>query len=69
MHLLQKIFMEQYMYWYAYGEPYVPHKTMVEKMIRSTSSTSNVHGVVDENSNPYRTMVMDAMRMNQGHVG
>jgi len=57
------------MYWYAYGEPYVPHKTMVEKMIRSTSSTSNVHGVVDENSNPYRTMVMDAMRMNQGHVG
>jgi len=57
------------MYWYAHGEPYVPHKTIVEKMIGSTSSTSNVHGVVDENSNPYRTMVMDAMRMNQGHVG
>jgi hypothetical protein len=69
MHLLQKRFMEQYMYWYAHGEPYVPHKTIVEKMIGSTSSTSNVHGVVDENSNPYRTMVMDAMRMNQGHVG
>ena len=69
MHLLQKRFMEQYMYWYAHGEPYVPHETMVERMIGSTSSASNVHGVVDENSNPYRTMVMDTMRMNQGHVG
>jgi len=27
-----------------------------------------VHGVVNDNSNPYMTMVMDAMRMNQGHV-
>ena len=38
-------------------------------MVESTSSASNMHGVVDDNSNPYRTMVMDAMRMNQGHVG
>jgi len=42
---------------------------MLERMVRSTSSASNMHGVVDDNSNPYRTMVMDAMRMNQGHVG
>jgi hypothetical protein len=41
---------------------------MVERMIRSTSSASKVHGVVDDNSNPYRTIVMDMMRMNQGHV-
>jgi len=41
---------------------------MVERMIRSTSSASKVHGVVDDNSNPYRTIVMDVMRMNQGHV-
>jgi hypothetical protein len=27
-----------------------------------------VHGVVNDNSNPYRNMVMDAMRMNQGNV-
>jgi hypothetical protein len=27
-----------------------------------------MHGVVDDNSNPYSNMVMDAMRMNQGHA-
>jgi hypothetical protein len=28
-----------------------------------------VHEVVNDNSNPYRNMVMDAMRMNEGNVG
>ena len=28
-----------------------------------------MHGVVDDNSNSYRNMVMDAMRMNQSHDG
>jgi len=41
---------------------------MLERMVESTSSASNMHGVVDNNNNPYRTMIMDAMRMNQGHV-
>jgi hypothetical protein len=41
---------------------------MLERMVESTSSASNMHGVVDDNNNPYRTMIMDAMRMNQGHV-
>jgi hypothetical protein len=41
---------------------------MVERMIGLTSSASNVHGVVNDNSNPYRKIVMDAMRMNQGNV-
>jgi hypothetical protein len=27
-----------------------------------------VHGVANDNSNPYRNMVIDAMRMNQGNV-
>jgi hypothetical protein len=27
-----------------------------------------VHRVIDNNSNPYRNMVMDVMRMNQGHA-
>ena len=36
-------------------------------MIRSTSSASNVHEVVNDNNNPYRNMVTDAMRMNQGN--
>jgi hypothetical protein len=28
-----------------------------------------VHGVVNDNSNPYRNIVMNAMRMNQGYAG
>jgi hypothetical protein len=48
------------MCWYAHGEPFGPHETMVERMVRSTSSASNVHGLVNDNSNSYRTMVMDA---------
>jgi hypothetical protein len=27
-----------------------------------------VQGVANDNSNPYRNMVMDALRMNQGNV-
>jgi hypothetical protein len=41
---------------------------MVERMVGSTYSASNVHGIVDDNSNPYRNMDMNAMRMNQGHT-
>ena len=41
---------------------------MVERMVGSTSSVSNVHGVETDNNNPYRTMVMDAIRMNQSHT-
>jgi len=33
-------------------------------MVESTSSSSNMHEVVDDN----RNMVMDVMRMNQGYV-
>ena len=28
-----------------------------------------VHGVLDDNSDPYRNMVIDATGMNQGHAG
>jgi hypothetical protein len=28
-----------------------------------------MHEVVDDNNDPYRNMIMDAMRMNQGYVG
>ena len=64
MYLLQKRFMKKYMCWYAYGEPYVPHDIMVEMMVGSTFSSSNVHGVVDDNNNPYKNIVIDAIRMN-----
>ena len=50
----------------VYIEPYVPYDTMVERMVESTSSASNMHGVVDDNNNPYRNMIMNVMRMNQG---
>jgi hypothetical protein len=42
---------------------------MVERMVGLTSSASNVYGVETDNSNPYKTIVMDAMNINQGHVG
>jgi hypothetical protein len=41
---------------------------MVKRMVGLTFSSSNVHGVVDNNSNTYINIVMDAMRMNQGFV-
>jgi len=66
IHLLQKGFMEKYLCWFTHGEPYVPYNTMVEMTVWSTTSSSNVHEVVDDNSNRYRSMVMNKIRMNQG---
>jgi len=68
MHLLHKGFMENYQCWYAHGEVFVHNKRMGERVVGSTSSASNVQGVANDNSNPYRNMVMDAMRMNQCNV-
>jgi hypothetical protein len=68
MRLLHKGFMEDYLCWYAYGEVFVRNDSMRERVVGSTSSASNVHGVANDNSNPYRNMVMDAMRMNQDNV-
>jgi len=53
---------------YAHGELFVPDESMEEQVVGSTSSASNMHEVGNENSNPYRNMVMDAMRMNEGNV-
>jgi len=41
---------------------------MVEMMVKSTSSSSNVCGIVDDNINHYRNMIMNVMRMNHGHA-
>ena len=41
---------------------------MVQRTVGSTSSSSNLYGVVDNNNNPYMNMVMDTIRMNQGHA-
>ena len=44
---------------------FVRNKRMRENVVRSTSSVSNVQGVAnDNNTNLYKNMVIDAMRMN-----
>jgi hypothetical protein len=60
--------MEDYLCWYAHRELFVPNESMVERVVGSTSSASNVHEVVNDNSNPYMNMDMDAMRMNEGNA-
>ena len=42
-------------------EPYVPYKIMIERMTQLTSSSSNMHGVIDDNSNSYKNIVIDAI--------
>jgi hypothetical protein len=66
MHLLHKGFKENYQCWYAHEEVFVSEseKRMEETVVGSTSSASNVHEAANDNTNPYRNMVMDAMRMN-----
>jgi len=65
MHLLHKGFVEDYLCWYTHGELFVRNESMVERMVESTFSASNVHEVVNDNSNPYRNIIMDAMKMNK----
>ena len=38
-------------------------------MVSSTSSSIMIHGVVDDNSNRYNSMVMDAIKINQDYLG
>ena len=61
---IKKKFMEKHLCLFAHKLPYVPYETNVERMVGSISSSSNVHEVVDDNSNCYRSIVMDAMRKN-----
>jgi hypothetical protein len=64
-HLLHKGFMENYRCWHAHREIFVCNKSMGERVVGSTSSASSVHEVTNDNTNPYRNMVMDTMRINQ----
>jgi hypothetical protein len=68
MHFLHKGFMEDYMCCYAHGELFICNESIGERVVGSTSSASNVHGVANDNSNPYKNMIINAMRMNQGNV-
>jgi hypothetical protein len=70
IHLLYiKKFMEKYLCWFAHKKQYVPYKAMIERIVKSTSSSNNMHGVIDDNSNRYRSMLMDVMRINQSDIG
>jgi hypothetical protein len=62
--------MENYQCWYAHGEVFVSESEnrMEETVVGSISSASNVHEAANDNTNPYRNMVMDAIRMNEGNV-
>ena len=42
---------------------------MVEKMVGSTFISNNVYEVVDDNSNPYKSIIMDTMRINLSYAG
>jgi hypothetical protein len=37
-------------------------------MVGSISNASNMYRIVDDTIDPYKNMVIDAMRMNQGHT-
>jgi sugar-specific transcriptional regulator TrmB len=41
---------------------------MIEMMVELISSSSNVHIVVVNSNNCYKSMIIDVMRMNQGYV-
>jgi hypothetical protein len=40
---------------------------MLERIIGSTSTSNNIHEVVDDNSNLYRSMMIDVMRMSHAY--
>jgi hypothetical protein len=44
MHLLHKGFMKDYMCWYAYRELFVRNERIIERIVKLTSSVSNVCG-------------------------
>ena len=63
MHLKKK-FVEKYLCWFIHEEPYIPYKTMLEMIVGLIFISNNIHEVVDGNSYCYRSMVMNAMRIN-----
>jgi len=69
MHLLKKEFVEKYLCWYTHGESYIPYKTILEKMIDLIFSSSNIHEFADDNSNTYRSMIIDVIRMDHNYSG
>lgn len=64
MHLLKQNFIKKYLCWFVYKKPYVLYITMLERMVGLISSSKNITRFIDDYSNSYRNMVIDAMKMN-----
>ena len=65
----KKKFIEKYLCWFSYEELYVSYKTMLEKIVSSISSFIDLYEVVDDNSNYYRSMVIDGIWINHVYSG
>jgi len=67
IHILKKKkeFVEKYICWFPHKEPYVSYKTMLERIFGLTSSSGNIHEVVDDNSNRYRSIYSDISNENK----
>ena len=61
------MFIEKDLYWFVHKELYIPYKTMLEMIVGSTSSSNNIHNVVYDNSNRYRSMVMYVIELNHSY--
>jgi len=68
MQLLKKEFIEKYMCWFPHEEHYAPYEIMLERIVGSTSSSSNIYRVVDDNDNHYKIMVIYAIEMNHSYL-
>jgi hypothetical protein len=68
MHLLKKDLL-----WNIFVGLYIENPMFITKpylkglLAGSTSTFSNIHEVIDDNSNHYKSMVMNAMRINYGY--
>ena len=47
---------------------YVSYKTILEKIGSSTSTSRNIIEIVDNNGNPYRSIVIDLLKMNGDYL-
>jgi hypothetical protein len=56
--------MKKYLCCFAHEELYVAYEIIVERMVGSTSSSDNMHKVLDDNSKGYRSIIINAIGMN-----
>jgi hypothetical protein len=67
MYPLKKEFVKKYMCWFTHRELYVFHGTMLKRAVESTSNSNNIHGFANDNSNLYKSMMINTIWMAQGY--